>query len=61
MRPQRCAASAATDPLQGAAIARAVIEALLDAGALVLADMGIFTLRQTLEAAEKTYLARVKY
>jgi DNA mismatch repair protein MutS2 len=29
---------AATDPLQGAAIARAVIEALLDAGALVLAS-----------------------
>jgi DNA polymerase-3 subunit epsilon len=27
----------------------------------LLADMGIFTLRQTLEAAEKTYLARVKY
>ena len=29
---------ASTDPLQGAAIARAVIEALLDAGALVLAS-----------------------
>jgi DNA polymerase-3 subunit epsilon len=27
----------------------------------LLADMGIFTLREALDAAQKTYFARVKY